>query len=226
VENPAAGENLLAAALESFGALDGFIANAGISEGCSFHKQGLEDFRRMIEINLVGTVNSLHPAFCRFYEQQHGSIIVSTSAAGLYGEHGLPAYSASKAALLGLTLSLSKEGKSHGVRVNALAPYASTQMTEANLAPALRQRLQPERVAPAVAWLLSDECEVSGEILLAGGGRMSRAGVRESTAVLLPENPESGPTTIGQAWQKLKNCPLDEEYHGALEHFAGFIGRD
>ena len=133
VEDPDAGRRMLERSLESYGRLDAVIANAGVSEGCSFHKQKLDDFERVMDINLMGTVNILHPSFCHMYEQRHGSMLVSSSVAGLYGEFGLPSYSASKAALLGLMYSLSTEGASHGLRINALAPFGATNMTDAGL---------------------------------------------------------------------------------------------
>jgi NAD(P)-dependent dehydrogenase (short-subunit alcohol dehydrogenase family) len=224
-ENVASGERLLACALDTFGRLDGLVANAGVSEGVSFHKQDLADFRKVIEINLMGTVNVVHPVFRHLYQQGHGSIIVSTSVAGLYGEHGLPAYSTSKAGLLGLMYSLSKEGARHQVRVNALAPYGSTQMTEENLSESMRERMNPDRVAPVVAWLMSEGCTVNGEVIIAGGGLMGTASTREPEPVPLPA-PEAGFAAMAEAWNSLIGKPLECEYQGALQHFAGFIKPD
>jgi len=223
-EDLASGERMLACALDTFGRLDGLVANAGVSEGTSFHKQDLAAFRNVIEINLMGTVNVVHPVFRHFYQQGKGSIIVSTSVAGLYGEHGLPAYSTSKAGLLGLMRSLSKEGARHQVRVNALAPYASTQMTEENLNPSMRERMNPEQVAPVVAWLLNEQCELNGEVIIAGGGLMGTAHSREPVPVALPGNADFA--RLSEAWETLSKMPLDCEYRGALEHFAGFIKPD
>jgi len=222
VESPDCGERLLAAALDTFGSLDGLVANAGVSEGRSFNKQELSDFRRVVEINLMGTVHAVHPVFRHLYRHRRGSIVLSTSVAGLYGEHGLPAYSTSKAGLLGLMQALSKEGRGHDVRVNALAPYAATQMTEENLPAAMRERLRPERVAPVVAWLLSGDCRVTGETIIAGGGRMTTAGVREPEPVAIPDNADFG--AIAKAWDELGQRSLEKAYRGALDHFAGFMG--
>jgi NAD(P)-dependent dehydrogenase (short-subunit alcohol dehydrogenase family) len=223
-EDVSSGERLLSCALDTFGRLDGLVANAGVSEGISFHKQKLADFRSVIEINLMGTVNVVHPVFRHLYQQGQGSIIVSTSVAGLYGEHGLPAYSTSKAGLLGLMYSLSKEGARHGVRVNALAPYGSTQMTEENLNETMRERMKPNRVAPVVAWLMNEACTVNGEIIIAGGGLLGTASSREPTPVSLPENADF--EAVSEAWKTLCDKPSDCEYKGALQHFAGFIKPD
>jgi len=223
VEDSAAGDNLLNASIEAFGQLDVVVANAGISEGRSFHKQSTQEFRWVVDINLMGTVNVLHPAFRHMYEQRHGCMVVSSSVAGLYGEHGLPAYSASKAALLGLMYSLSQEGAAHGVRVNALAPFAATQMTEKDLPAALKDKLQADRVAPVLAWLISDDCKLNGETIISGAGKISRARSMESTALKLSSSPEYDPVAMQGLWEALKAQPLDQKYKGALEQFEAFI---
>jgi NAD(P)-dependent dehydrogenase (short-subunit alcohol dehydrogenase family) len=220
-EDPQSGERLLKTAMENFGGIDGLVANAGVSEGSSFHKQTLAEFRRTVEINLMGTVHVVHPVYQHMYQQNHGSIVVSTSIAGLYGEHGLPAYSTSKAGLLGLMNALSKEGARHHVRVNALAPYGATQMTEEHLTDELKERMRPERVAPVVAWLMNQTCSVSGEVIIAGGGLMGTARVREPAPVEIAD--EADFATIDQAWQKLSGLPLDLAYRGALQHSGGFL---
>jgi NAD(P)-dependent dehydrogenase (short-subunit alcohol dehydrogenase family) len=227
VEQPGCGAAMLRVALENFGRLDAVVANAAIAEGGSFHKQDLADFRRLVDVNLLGTVNAIHPGFQHLYAQGRGAIVVSTSVAGLHGEHGLPAYSASKAALIGLMRALSREGAPHGVRVNALAPFAATQMTAADLPPALSARLGPERVAPVVAWLVSDACTLSGEILIVGGGRMARARVAETAPADLPPAEAAAhgvPAASWQAlWEELRQRPFDRYFDGAQEQFRQFV---
>ncbi len=220
-EDAACGEKLLAAALRHFGGVDGLVANAGVPEGLSFHKQSLAELRRTIEINLMGTLHAVHPIYLHLYQQQRGSIIVSTSVAGLYGEHGMPAYSISKAGLLGFMRALSKEGIRHHVRVNALAPYGATQMTDEHLTDELRARMRPERVAPVVAWLMNENCTANGEIIIAGGGFMGTARVREPVPVDIPDGGDFA--AIEQAWEQLNTQPLELAYRGALQHSGGFL---
>lgn len=223
VEAQGAGQDLLGTSLEAFGRLDAVVANAGVSEGCSFHKQDMADFRQVFEINLMGTANVLQAPFRHMYEQGHGAIVVSSSVAGLYGEHGLPAYSASKAALLGLMYSLSKEGAAHGVRVNAIAPFASTQMTEQELPPSIKSKMHADQVAPVLAWLISDQCDLNGETIITGAGRMSRARNLETSACELQFDDPYRPEAIQAAWEELQSWPLEQAYTGALEQFGHFI---
>lgn len=215
-----AGERLLALALDTWGRLDAHIANAGVSEGRSFHKQSPEEFRQNLEVNLYGTVNVLHPLYAHLYEQRRGAILLSTSVAGLYGEHGLPAYSTSKAALLGLTYALAHEGAARGLRVNAIAPYAATQMTAEHLPAALRERMSPEHVAPVAAWLVSDACAMNGEIVISGGGKVARARMMETEGCRLEGTDAEA---AGTALAELAERPFDTHAPAAVEHFRRFV---
>jgi NAD(P)-dependent dehydrogenase (short-subunit alcohol dehydrogenase family) len=213
VESPAAGDRLLAAALENYGRLDCLVANAGVVENSSFRKQTLEQFREVLEINLMGTVNVVHPVFRHLCDHGGGNIIVSTSAAGLFGEFGLPAYSAAKAGLIGLMRSLGLEGQPKKVWVNAIAPYAATQMTENHLSDDMSSDLDPAHVAPVVAWLAARAA--SGEILVSGGGTVARARMKISRQSGVPE-------MAGVEWQTLCASAVDVEYDSAGQHFAAF----
>lgn len=221
VTDPQCGARLLSTALDTFGRLDGVIANAGVSEGRSFHKQTPEEFVAVLEPNLYGTVNVIQPAFRHFYGAGQGSILVSTSGAGLYGEHGLPAYSTAKAALLGLMYSLHLEGAGKAVRVNAIAPYAATQMTRDHLREALVDRVSVDAVAPAAGWLMNPTCQVSGEIFVVGAGRISRAGMMESVSVQLQLDENGLPSQ--QCIEALLTCRQTQRHEGARQHFAAFI---
>ncbi|MDH3336737.1 MAG: SDR family NAD(P)-dependent oxidoreductase [Gammaproteobacteria bacterium] len=214
VEDPDAGDRLLACALENFGRIDCLVANAGIIETRSFRKQTLQSLREVLEINLVGTINVVHPIFRHMCEQHGGNIIVSTSSAGLFGEFGLPAYSASKAAVIGLMRSLNLEGAPKQVWVNAIAPYASTQMTAAHLSDGINSRLDPDHVAPVVTWLAS--CAFGGEILIAGGGRVARARMQTTGAMPLAEG-------CSQALQTLQTAEANLDFDSAGSNFQAFI---
>ncbi len=215
-----AGERLLALALDTWGRLDAHIANAGVSEGRSFHKQSAEEFRRNFEVNLHGTVNVLHPLYRHLYEEGHGAILLSTSVAGIYGEHGLPAYSASKAALIGLTYALAHEGAAHGLRVNAIAPYAATQMTGEHLPAALQERMAPDHVAPVAAWLVSDACSLNGQIVISGGGKLALARMMETDGRRMDA---SGTDAAGAALEQIARLPFDRHAPAAVEHFRRFV---
>lgn len=214
VEDSTAGDRLLETALEKFGRIDCLIANAGIIESSSFRKQTIQGLREVLEINLMGTINVVHPVFRHMCDQQSGSIVVSTSSAGLFGEFGLPAYSASKAAVIGLMHSLALEGAPKNVRVNAIAPYAATQMTSPHLSDEINAKFAPEAVAPVVARLASGS--TSGEILIAGGGRVARARMRTSDSMPVP-------AIDSYDWQTLQSADVNLDFESGRSNFQDFV---
>jgi NAD(P)-dependent dehydrogenase (short-subunit alcohol dehydrogenase family) len=222
-ENPDTGESLLALALDTFGRLDAVIANAGVSEGATFCKQNAASIAQNIAINLLGTAYLLLPTFRHLYEQGAGRVLVSTSAAGLYGEHGLPAYSAGKAGVIGLMRSLALEGRRHGVFVNAIAPFARTQMTEDTLDAASIPGLAPEEVAPVAEQLVAEDCQLNGEVIVAAGGRIARAAMMCS-AVRSAGGKNASKT--GQALADVAAAPVSEEHAGAVAMFRAFMAAD
>jgi hypothetical protein len=115
----------------------------------------------------------------------------TSSSSGILGNFGQANYGAAKMGLVGLTRVLAAEGAKYNIRVNALAPMARTRMTEELLGP-LAERLDPKLVAPVVAWLVHEDCPVSGEIYSAGGGHVSRFFIGRTqghfTAELSPED--------------------------------------
>lgn len=219
-EDPGTGESLLQLALDSYGRLDAVIANAGISEAATFHRQDAADIAHNITINLLGTAYLLLPTFRHLYQQRAGRVLVSTSAAGLYGEHGLPAYSASKAGIIGLMRSLALEGGPHGVFVNAIAPFARTQMTAETLEAASIPGLAPEAVAPIAAQLIAPDCELNGEVIIAADGRIARAAVMCSA----PRGIDGlEPKQVGRALAAIAAAPAQAEHHGAVAMFRTFM---
>lgn len=190
VESDAAGRAMVDLALERHGRLDILINNAGVDQHAPMHRLPVDDFERIFSINFFGSYYVTRAALGPMRAAGYGRVLFSTSSAGLYGLHGLTAYSASKAALLGLTRALAQEGAPKGIHVNAIAPYARTQMTEAHLAALPSDRLSPDLVAPVAAWLVSSACQESGDCFIVGCGHIRRALMMENTGIVFsPETP-------------------------------------
>jgi hypothetical protein len=119
-------------------------------------------------------------------EQGYGRIVSTTSASGLFGNFGQANYGAAKAGLAGLTRVLAIEGAGHGIKANAIAPIASTRMTE-NLLGDLAPLVTPETVSPIVAYLSHQDCTVNGNVYSVAGGRVARIVAVETSGVVLPE---------------------------------------
>ncbi|MFN3585366.1 SDR family NAD(P)-dependent oxidoreductase [Phenylobacterium sp.] len=214
-EDPASGQRLVDQALEVFGRLDGVVSNAGVPETQRLHRQTREGFRRIFDINFFGAFDLVHAAW-PVLSKNGGRIVVSASSAGLHGGDGMAAYASSKAALIGLVRGLATEGRPRNVLINAIAPYAVTAMTEQHLAPGLAERMDPADVAPLVSWLVSEACDVTGQTLVSGGGRLRIATAVEGQPVSL-----KGP--IGPAVHAAMRAEPREAYPDSHTAFAAFM---
>ena len=127
----------------------------------------------VIDVHLKGAFNVARPAFIKMREQGYGRIVNTSSNSGILGNFGQANYGAAKMGLVGFTRVLAAEGAKLNIKANALAPVARTRMTEDLLGP-LVEKLDPSLVSPVVAWLVHEDCPVSGEIYSAAGGRVVR----------------------------------------------------
>ena len=181
------GQAIVAAALAAFGRVDVLVNNAGILRDKAFHKMDHTLIDAVIDVHLKGALYVSAPAFRLMREQGYGRILNTTSASGLFGNFGQANYGAAKAGLAGLTRVLAIEGAGHGIKVNAIAPIASTRMTE-DILGELAVKVSPETVSPLVAYLAHAECSVNGHVYSVAGGRIARIFVGETRGVVLAEN--------------------------------------
>jgi NAD(P)-dependent dehydrogenase (short-subunit alcohol dehydrogenase family) len=175
-------------AIDTFGSVDVVVNNAGVLRSSPFAEMTVETWDRVVAVNLRGTFLVTHAAWPHMVAAGRGRIVSTTSNSGLLGIPGSSAYSAAKAAIWGLTRSLSLEAEEHGIHVNAIAPMAYTAMSASSkIAPKAWQtgegddwsrRLDTAQISPVVAWLAHDECELNGRILSAVGGRVARFSMR------------------------------------------------
>ncbi len=181
VSEPAHGEEAIKTAKELFGKIDILVNNAGITKDKLMMRMTPSDFDDVIRANLNGTFYFLNAAAAVMIKQKHGRIINISSIVGIRGNAGQVNYSASKAGVIGLTLSAAKELGKRGITVNAVAPgYIETDMTEiltedqkktmTNVI-SLGRAGKASDVADAVAFLASDKAAyISGQVLGVDGG--------------------------------------------------------
>src|SRR5207244_5655594 len=174
------GEAIVKTALDAYGKVDIVIANAGILRDRAFHNLTEEDWDKIFAVHVKGSFNVIQPAFRIMRQNNYGRIVVTTSNAGLYGNFGQANYSSAKTALLGFASTLELEGAKYNIKANVIAPVAASRLTEDVMPPAALERLKPELVSPVVAYLCSEDCQVSGNIFTAGGGYIGRAAIVES----------------------------------------------
>jgi NAD(P)-dependent dehydrogenase (short-subunit alcohol dehydrogenase family) len=172
------GEAICQAAIDNFGKVDILVCNAGILRDKTFANTSEADWDAVIKVHLKGTYNCAMPVWKYMKEHGGGSMVLTSSTSGLYGNFGQTNYGAAKAGIYGMVRVMSIEGRKYNIRVMGLAPGAYTRMTSD--LPGRRDREPdplslPENVAPGVLFMVSDlAAEHSGKIL-----GVSSRGVRE-----------------------------------------------
>ena len=166
---------------EKFGRIDVLVNNAGITQDARLVKMTLEQFDRVIDVNLRGVFHCAQAVADTMSAQGGGVILNASSVVGIYGNFGQTNYAASKFGVIGFTKTWSRELGPKGVRVNAVAPgFISTPIlstipekviTEMEHRVPLRRLGQPEEIANVYAFLASDEASyVNGAVIEVSGG--------------------------------------------------------
>ncbi|GAA2323703.1 SDR family oxidoreductase [Nonomuraea roseoviolacea subsp. roseoviolacea] len=179
VATPEGAQAIVQAAVDTFGAIDIVVNNAGILRDRSFGKMTVEEFDAVLAVHVRGSYLVSRAAYPYMKEAGYGRVVNTSSPAGLFGNFGQANYSTAKMGLVGLTKTLGIEGARNGIKANAIAPVAWTRMTESLLPAEFEAKFTPERVSALVAYLVHDSCEVSGEVFTVGGGKVARVMVAE-----------------------------------------------
>lgn len=185
VATPEGGRAIVETAMQRFGRVDILIHNAGTVRRGSLKDLSYEDFEAVLDVHLRGAFHVVRPAFPVMCAAGYGRIVLTSSIGGLYGNHNVANYGVAKAGLIGLSNVAALEGAEHDVRCNVIVPSAVTRMAE-GIDTSAYPPMGPELVAPAVGWLAHETCSVTGEMLIAIGGRVARAVIAETPGVYRP----------------------------------------
>lgn len=200
VATPAGGKSLVDAAVERYGRVDILVNNAGIIRWAGLPEADADNLARHLAVHVGGSFNTTRAAWPHMVEHGYGRVVMTTSA-GLFGLPDNLSYAAAKGAVIGLTRSLTTAGAAHGIKVNLIAPAAFTRM--AGRGPGSPQ-MEPDLVAPMVAFLAHEDCPVSGEIYAAGAGRFARIFIA-STAGYVHTTSEPTIEDVAQNWATIND---------------------
>ena len=164
------------------GPIEIVVANAGITKDAPFHKMTPDQWKAVIDTNLTGVFNTIHPIWPGMRERKFGRVVVISSVNGQKGQFAQVNYAATKAGDIGIVRSLAQEGARAGITANAVCPgYIATDMVmavpekvrESIIAQIPAGRLgEPEEIARCVAFLVSDEAGfINGSTISANGAQ-------------------------------------------------------
>lgn len=165
------------------GPIEVVVANAGITRDAPFHKMTPDQWSEVVDTNLTGVFNTIHPIWPGLRERKFGRVIVISSINGQKGQFGQVNYAATKAGDLGIIKSLAQEGARAGITANAICPgYIGTEMVRAIPEDVLNSKIipqipagrlgEPEEIARCVTFLASDESGfINGSTISANGAQ-------------------------------------------------------
>ncbi len=216
-------EAMVKQTVDKWGRVDILVNNAGILRDKSFSKGSLEDFKLVLDVHLMGTVNCTKACWDIMREQAYGRIVVTTSSSGLYGNFGQTNYGSAKMGVIGLMNTLAQEGAKYNININALAPTAGTRMTEGLIPEKAFELLTPETVTPAVLFLVSEDAPTR-TILGAGAGSFAVAKIVETDGMWLKPEDQT-PEGIAANWDAISSAEGEKVLNAGFEQTFKMLGK-
>ncbi|MFL0580315.1 SDR family oxidoreductase [Dietzia sp. 179-F 9C3 NHS] len=211
---------LVSSVIAKWGRIDILINNAGILRDKSFAKMETDDFRKVLEVHLMGSVTCTKAVWPHMAEAGYGRILMTTSTSGIYGNFGQSNYGSAKSGLVGLMNVLAIEGAKKNIKVNAIAPTAATRMTEDLLPQQVLELLGPETIAPGALFMVSDDAPTK-TILGAGAGVFAVSQMVESRGVFLPEQART-PEVVAERWDEIADLTDAQPLESAFEQTSKY----
>jgi NAD(P)-dependent dehydrogenase (short-subunit alcohol dehydrogenase family) len=224
VAEPQAASAMVARAVDAFGGLDIVVNNAGNNRRNTFAETNLEDLRDVLNVHLVGTFLVTQAAWPALAARRNGRIVITTSQVGFYGKVDSVAYGAAKMGLIGLMHGLRLSAEPLGIKVNCVSPFALTRMGDI-FPKDIAGYIDPAQVAAAVVLLSSEQCPVSGEVLIAGGGHFATARTLESRGIDIDNPAEVTAEALAARWNEIADLRDPLLYPDALAAVGATFAR-
>jgi NAD(P)-dependent dehydrogenase (short-subunit alcohol dehydrogenase family) len=203
VAEPESARATVKTAMDRFGRVDILINNAGILRDKTFLKMSLADYEFVVKVHLLGTVYVTKAAFPVMRQNGYGRIVLATSTSGLYGTYGQTNYGAAKSGIVGFMQALKLEGEKYDIKVNTIAPLATSRLGMGIFPEEIMEMIKPGFVTAAVAFLCSAQCSASGDIICAGGGHYAKARMVESEGFRFNPNETVTPEMFAEKYTEI-----------------------
>lgn len=216
-------DSIIKTAIDNFGRIDILVNNAGILRDKSFLRTSDLDWDLIHRIHLRSSFLLTRAAWPYMQKSKFGRIIMTSSAAGIYGNFGQSNYSAAKLGLLGLSNTLAIEGAKYNIKSNTIAPLAKSRLTETVMPEELLANLKPEYVAPLVLYLCHESCEETGSIFEVGAGWIGKLRWQKSSGkLLLNQKKEFRPEDVRDNWNEISSFekPIYHQTIGESTNYA------
>ncbi|MEU4654895.1 SDR family NAD(P)-dependent oxidoreductase [Streptomyces sp. NPDC023723] len=221
--------------VREFGRVDIVVNNAGISRFATFPEADAENLERTLDVHVRGTWHTTRAAWPYMVEQGYGRVVTTTST-GMFGLPDNLAYATAKGALIGFTRSLAQAAGPHGILVNSIAPNAVTRpststkpnITTTQMDDARLEAMRTDLVSPMVGYLAHEDCQVNGEILVAGARRFARWFLGVTPGYRSPSDGAPTIEEIAAHWDEINDqsgYQVPENLYAWAAEFMDHLGR-
>ncbi len=176
------GKSVIDTAISEYGKIDILVNNAGNMVWGSLPEATVDTIEAHLSVHVKGSFNTCYAAWPYFLEQNYGRVLLTTSV-GMFGLMDNIGYAIAKASFIGMAKSMTVGRRDANININCIAPNAMTRLGArpageddvlAEMQPEPTPLMDPALVAPLVAYLSHEDCDVSGEVYVGGAGKFSR----------------------------------------------------
>ncbi|KAJ2520940.1 hypothetical protein H4217_001715 [Coemansia sp. RSA 1939] len=219
------GDKIVEAAVKAFGRVDIVINNAGILRDKSFKSMGDKDWDDVLGVHLTGAYSVTRAAWPLMRAQKFGRIVMTASAAGIYGNFGQANYAAAKQALIGFSNSLALEGAKYNITANAIAPLAASRMTATVMPQEMLDALQPEFIAPLVGYLAHESTAQNGGLFEIGAGTVTAHRWEATQGAVFKPDASFTPGAVKARFGEIDEFNSDSVYYPASMKDNDWLGK-